>query len=53
VILINWGEEPVTIKNGDRIAQMVINRYEKAKFVESDTLSETSRNKGGFGHTGV
>jgi dUTP pyrophosphatase len=53
VILINWGEEPVTIKNGDRIAQMVICRYEKAKFIESDKLSETGRNQGGFGHTGL
>ena len=53
VALINWGEEPVTIKNGDRIAQMVISRYEKAKFIESDALSETVRNHGGFGHTGV
>ena len=53
VILINWGEESVTIKNGDRIAQMVICRYEKAKFIVSDTLSETERNQGGFGHTGV
>jgi len=52
-LLINWGEEPVTIKNGDRIAQMVICRYEKARFAESDKLSETTRNQGGFGHTGV
>jgi len=53
VILINWGEEPFIIKNGDRIAQMVICRYEKAKWSESDKLSETARNQGGFGHTGV
>jgi dUTP pyrophosphatase len=52
-ILINWGEEPVTIKNGDRIAQMVICRYEKAKFIVTCALSETERNEGGFGHTGV
>ena len=52
VILINWGEAPVTIKNGDRIAQMVIARYEKAELIKSDTLSETARNDGGFGHSG-
>jgi len=53
VILINWGEAPLVIKNGDRIAQMVICQYEKAKFVLVDELSETARATGGFGHTGV
>jgi len=53
VILINWGEAPLVIKNGDRIAQMVICQYEKAQFVLVDELSETERNQGGFGHTGV
>ena len=53
VILINWGEGPVTIKNGDRIAQMVISRYEKAEWVRAGVLPETERNAGGFGHTGI
>jgi len=53
VILINWGEVPLVIKNGDRIAQMVICQYERAKLVKVDKLSETARNQGGFGHTGV
>ena len=53
VLLINWGEEPVVIKNGDRIAQMVISRHEKVRFVGAGGLSETDRGRGGFGHTGV
>ena len=53
IILINWGDEPVIIKDGDRIAQMVICRYERAELTETDSLSETGRNEGGFGHTGV
>lgn len=53
VSLINWGEEPFTVNNGDRIAQMVICKYEKAQLEASDELSETERGSGGFGHTGV
>ena len=53
VILINWGEAPLVIKNGDRIAQMVICKYERAKLIEVSELSETVRAAGGFGHTGV
>jgi len=53
VILINWGEEPFVVKNGDRIAQMVICTYERAEFVPVDELSETDRNSKGFGHTGI
>jgi len=53
VILINWGEEPFIVKNGDRIAQMVILRYEKAEFIKVEELSETERDEGGFGHTGL
>ena len=52
VNLINWGDEPVTIKNGDRIAQLVVCKYEKAELHEADALSETERDEGGFGHTG-
>jgi dUTP pyrophosphatase len=52
VILVNHGQEPFTINRGDRIAQMVIARYERAQFVESDSLDETSRGAGGFGSTG-
>jgi len=53
VILVNLSSESFTVKSGDRIAQMVIARYEKAEFVESLELEETERGAGGFGHTGV
>ena len=53
VALINWGEEEFTVNNGDRIAQMVVCRYEKADLELADELSETDRGAGGFGHTGV
>ena len=52
VILINHGNDRVRFEKGDRIAQMVIAKYEKAEWVEVDSLEETDR-KGGFGHTGV
>ncbi len=52
IILINLGKEPVEIKTGDRIAQMVFVKYEKVDFEISDTLEETDRSSGGFGHTG-
>ena len=52
VILINFGPEPFTIKRGDRIAQMVLSRVYRAEVVESEFLSDTHRNDGGFGHTG-
>ena len=41
------------MKNGDRIAQMVVARYEQAVLERTDELSETARGQGGFGHTGV
>ena len=53
VPLINWGEEPFTITNGDRIAQMVVCRYEKAELEQAESLSDTERGAGGFGHTGI
>lgn len=53
VPLINWGEEPFTIENGDRIAQVVIARYARADLVLADSLTDTQRGQGGFGHTGV
>lgn len=53
VILINWGEDDFVIENGDRIAQMVIAKYERVTWEKSDTLGETERGFGGFGHTGV
>ena len=51
--LINWGQEPYTIHSGDRIAQGIFSRYEKADFVSVSQISETERGAGGFGHTGI
>ena len=53
ITLINWGDEPFVISNGERVAQMVAARYEKVEFTVADELSETERGSGGFGHTGV
>ena len=53
VILANISNVEVCINDGDRIAQMVISKYEKAVFEEVDILDETERGAGGFGHTGV
>jgi dUTP pyrophosphatase len=52
VVLVNLGNEPHEIKHGDRIAQMVFNKVEKAVFELSLELNETKRGEGGFGHTG-
>jgi dUTP pyrophosphatase len=52
VILTNLGHSPFEISVGDRIAQMVIARYEKCDIEEVVELSETDRGAGGFGHTG-
>lgn len=52
VILINLSSEPQVIENGDRIAQMIFQKIEQAEWVETEQLSETQRNTGGFGHTG-
>ena len=51
--LINWGQEPYTIHSGDRIAQVIFSRHEKADFVSVSQISETERGAGGFGHTGI
>lgn len=52
VILINLSNEPFEILDGDRIAQMVISRYEQAEWEQVTILDETERGEGGFGHTG-
>lgn len=52
VLLVNLGSEPVTIRPGDRIAQLVVHRLPAVELVEADTLRETRRGSGGFGHTG-
>ena len=53
VILINLSDMPFTIYSGDRIAQLVIAKYERVEFVLSESLSETERNEGGFNSTGI
>ena len=53
IILFNFSDKPFAINRGDRIAQLVFARIEKAKFVTVDTLAGTARGTGGFGHTGV
>ena len=52
VILINHGKDIFTYKKGDRIAQLVIASYTRAEFNIVDSLSDTARGSGGFGHTG-
>ncbi len=53
VIMINLSNESFEIQDGDRIAQMIIARHEKAEWIVVETLDETERGAGGFGHTGV
>ena len=52
VILINLSKEDFVIKNGERICQMIIQKYEKAELIEVEQLNVTVRGEGGFGHTG-
>lgn len=53
VILINLSNEPFTIQDGERIAQLVVNKCEQAEFYLVDELTVTERGEGGFGSTGV
>jgi dUTP pyrophosphatase len=52
IIMANLGGAPFTVSCGDRIAQMVICRVERAEWVESEDVTDTARSSGGFGHTG-
>jgi len=52
VILVNLSTEDFIIKNGERIAQMVVAKHEQAEWQEVEVLTETERGAGGFGHTG-
>ncbi len=52
ILLINLGQEPFVIRKGERIAQMIIAKYEQVQWELVSTLSETERGAGGFGHTG-
>ena len=53
VILINLSAETFIVNPGERIAQMIINKFEQAEFKLVEELDETERGEGGFGHTGV
>jgi len=53
VIAINWGKKPLTIRRGERIAQVVISKVSRARVEEVDELDATKRGKGGFGHSGI
>jgi len=53
VIAINWGKKPLTIRRGERIAQVVISKVSRARVEEADELDATKRGKGGFGHSGT
>ena len=52
VILANLSAEPFIVADGDRIAQMVVARYATVEWIPAETLSDTDRGNGGFGHTG-
>lgn len=53
VVLVNLSQDDFVVNDGERIAQLVIARYEQATLVTVETLDETERGEGGYGHTGV
>ncbi len=53
VLLINLSQDPFTVNDGERIAQLVITRHEQAVLTAVEVLDETERGAGGYGHTGV
>jgi dUTP pyrophosphatase len=52
VVLVNHGREPFAIASGDRVAQLLLQRVERAAFVAGESLDDTGRGQGGFGSTG-
>lgn len=52
LIMVNLSDETFVIKDGERIGQMIISKHEKAEWILTDSLEETTRGTGGFGHTG-
>lgn len=52
VLLVNLSDSPFVIEDGERIAQMIVARHEQAAWVPVETLDDTERGEGGFGHTG-
>ena len=53
VLLVNFSNDDFIVEDGERVAQMIVARHEKAQWIETDTLDETERGEGGYGHTGV
>jgi dUTP pyrophosphatase len=53
VPVVNLGDSDYTIKDGDRVAQMIVAKYERVEWEEAENLEETKRGSGGFGHTGI
>jgi len=53
IILVNLSNDDFTIVDGERVAQMIINKVEKAEWIEVEELQQTERGAGGFGHTGT
>ena len=53
IIIINHSDEAFVIEDGERVGQMVVARYNRVEWNETDSLDETERGAGGFGHTGV
>lgn len=53
IVLINLGAEPFVVHNGDRIAQMIISKYEQISWNPTTSLDHTERGSGGYGHTGI
>ncbi len=53
VLLVNLGQEPFVVNDGERIAQLIVARYEQVTLVPADSLDITERGEGGYGHTGV
>ena len=53
VVLVNLGQEDFIVNDGERIAQLVIASYEQVEMVEVESLDQTERGEGGYGHTGV
>lgn len=53
VILVNLSDQPFTVERGERVAQLVLAKFENAEWEETDSLEESARGEGGFGSTGV
>ena len=53
VLLVKLGQEPFVVNDGERIAQLIVARYEQVTLVPADSLDITERGEGGYGHTGV